>query len=248
MRWRPENVSVCKALDRYVTARGYPWNFARAKRGAAIIARMLTLYYAPGTCALASHLALEYAGAPYQTVRLDFSKQQQRSDDYLKVNPKGRVPALATEAGTITETPALLLFIAQSFPKANLAPLDDLFLLAKANEFNSYLCATVHVAHAHKGRGYRWIDNNEQAIEDMKKKVPQNMGDCFELIEHSMFKSPWVLGERFSICDTYLFTVSGWLKGDGVDIERFPQVAAHRKRMEADPVVQKVLAAQAAPA
>jgi len=210
-----------------------------------MIARMLTLYYAPNTCALASHLALEYSGAPYETVRLDFGKQQQRSPEYLKLNPKGRVPALVTDSGILTETPALLLFIAQSFPKAGLAPLDDAFLLAKVNEFNSYLCSTVHVAHAHRVRGARWVDD-EPAIEAMKKKVPQNMGDCFELIERDMLRGPWVLGERFSICDLYLFTLSGWLKGDGVDIERFPKVAAHRRQLEADPRVQKVLAAQAA--
>ena len=247
LRWRREDVTVCKALDRYVTVRGYPWNIARGKGATAIIPRMLTLYYAPGTCALASHLALEYAAAPYQTVRLDLSKQEQRSTDYLKVNPKGRVPALVTEDGVLTETPALLLFIAQSFPESNLAPLDDPFLLAQANEFNSYLCSTVHVAHAHRVRGSRWADD-EQAIEAMKKKVPQNMGDCFELIERGMFRGPWVLGERFSVCDLYLFTISGWLKSDGVDIERFPKVAAHRKRLEADAVVAKVLAAQAAAA
>jgi glutathione S-transferase len=74
------------------------------------------------------------------------------------------------------------------------------------------------------------------------------MGECFELIENGMFEGPWVLGERFSVCDLYLFTVSGWLKGDGVDVERFPKVAEHRRRLAADPVVQKVLAAQAAPA
>jgi glutathione S-transferase len=209
---------------------------------------MLTLYTAPNTCALASHLALEYAHAPYEAVRLDFHQQQQRSDDYLRLNPKGRVPALVTDRGTLTETPAVLMYIAQSFPQAGLAPLDDPFLLARANEFNSYLCATVHVAHAHRGRGYRWVDDDPQALESMRKKVPQNMGDCFELIEHGMFKGPWVLGERFSICDLYLFTVSGWLKGDGVDVERFPKVAEHRRRLAADPVVQKVLAAQAAPA
>jgi glutathione S-transferase len=211
-----------------------------------MIPRMLTLYYASGTCALASHLALEYSGVPYQTMRLDFSKQEQRSPEYLKLNPKGRVPALLTDQGILTETPALLLFIAQSFPQAGLAPFEDAFLLAKVNEFNSYLCSTVHVAHAHKGRGYRWVDDNEPAIEAMKKKVPQNMGDCFDLIERDMLQGPWVLGERFSICDLYLFTLSGWLKGDGVEIGRFPKVADHRRRLEADPRVQKVLAAQAA--
>ena len=84
---------------------------------------MLTLYYAAGTCALASHLALEFAGAPYEAKRLDFKQQQQRSPEYLRINPKGRVPALVTERGVLTETPALLHYIAQSFPQAQLAPL-----------------------------------------------------------------------------------------------------------------------------
>jgi len=203
---------------------------------------MLTLYYAPATCALASHLALEYAGAAYETVRIDFSKKQQQSPEYLQLNPKGRVPALMTDRGILTETPALLQYISQAFPKAGLAPLDDPFLMARVNEFNTYLCATVHVAHAHRVRGYRWADD-EQAIEAMKKKVPQTMGDCFALIERHMLADPWVLGERFSICDPYLFTLSGWLKGDGVDIQRFPKVAEHSRRMAADPVVLKVLAA-----
>ena len=208
---------------------------------------MLTLYYAPGTCALASHLALEYAGAPYRTVRVDFRQAEQRSPEYLLINPKGRVPALVTDRGILTETPALLQFISQSFPQANLAPLDDPFLLARANEFNSYLCSTVHINHAHRMRGYRWADD-EQAIEAMKKKVPQSVGDSFELIEREMLQGPWVLGERFSICDMYLFTLAQWLEGDGVDPGRYPKVADHRARMGADPVVVKVLAAQRAPA
>lgn len=204
---------------------------------------MLTFYYAPGTCALASHLALEHAGASYTAERIDFKTQQQRSPEYLRVNPKGRVPALATDRGVLTETPALLQFIAQSFPQSGLAPLDDPFLLARMNAFNSYLCSTVHVAHAHRGRGHRWADD-AQAIESMKAKVAQNMGDCFDLIEREMLQGPWVLGERFSTSDLYLFTISGWLEGDGVDIARFPKVAEHRRRLEAEPVVRKVLAAQ----
>ena len=120
---------------------------------------MYKLYYATGTCALASHIALEEAGADYSAVRLDFKANQQQSPDYLKVNPKGRVPALVTDKGIITETPAILAFIAQSFPKAKLAPLDDPFAFAQVQSFNSYLCATVHVAHAHKGRGYRWASD-----------------------------------------------------------------------------------------
>src|SRR5690349_22827230 len=132
---------------------------------------MFSLYYAPGTCALATHIALEEAGAPYQAVLDDFRTQSQRSPDYLAVNPKGRVPALVTESGTLTETPALLCFVAQRFPSAELAPLADPFALAQVQEFNSYLCATVHVAHAHGRRGARWADD-AAAIEAMQKKVP----------------------------------------------------------------------------
>ena len=206
---------------------------------------MPTLYYAPGTCALATHLALEYAGIPYEAVRLNFKEQQQRSAEYLRINPKGRVPALVTEHGALTETPALLQYVAQTWPQARLAPLDDPFLLAKMNEFNSYLCSTVHVAHAHGARGYRWADDAE-AIESMKNKVAQNMGECFELIETQLLKGPWVLGERFSTSDLYLYTLTRWLQGDKVDVQRFPKVADHFARMEAQPQVQKVLAAQRA--
>lgn len=204
---------------------------------------MLTFYYAAGTCALASHLALEHAGARYEAVRLDFKAQQQRSPEYLRVNPKGRVPALANDRGVLTETPALLLFIAQSFPESGLAPLDDAFLLAKMNEFNAYLCATVHVNHAHKGRGYRWVEPEDTAaIEAMRRKVPRTMTESFTLIEEQMLQGPWVLGERFSTCDLYLFTIAGWLEGDGVDIARFPKVADHYRRVQALPEAQKVLA------
>jgi glutathione S-transferase len=206
---------------------------------------MLTLYYAPGTCALATHLALEYAAAPYQAARLNFKEQQQRSPEYLRINPKGRVPALVTERGVLTETPALLQYVAQAFPAAKLAPLDDPFQLAKMNEFNSYLCSTVHVNHAHGGRGHRWSDD-AAAVESMKQKVPQTMTDSFELIETQLLQGPWVLGEHFSTSDLYLFTITRWLENDRVDVKRFPKVADHFARMNAEPQVQKVLAAHKA--
>ena len=204
---------------------------------------MLTLYYAPGTCALASHLALEYSRAAYTTVRIDFSSGQQRSPDYLRLNPKGRVPALVTPQGVLTETPALLQYISQAYPAARLAPLDDAFALARMNEFNSYLCSTVHIAHAHRMRGYRWADD-EPAISAMQRKVAHNIAECFDLIERDMLAGPWVLGARFSVCDMYLFTLAGWMKSDGVERAGFPKVADHYARMAADPVVQNVMAAQ----
>jgi glutathione S-transferase len=204
---------------------------------------MLKLYFATGTCALATHIALEEAAAPYEAVQLDFGSQAQRSPEYLAVNPKGRVPALVTESGTLTETPALLVYVAQRFPTAELAPLADPFALAQVQEFNSYLCATVHVAHAHGRRGSRWADD-AAAIEAMKGKVPATMTDCAALIESKLLKGPWVMGERYTICDPYLFTIATWLEGDGVDTAKLPRVVEHRRRMLARPAVKKAVAAE----
>ncbi len=98
---------------------------------------MIKLYYAAHTCSLASHIALEDAAADYSTVRISFAAGEQRKPEYLAINPKGRAPALATDKGVLTETPAILVFIAQSFPKVRLAPLDDAFLFAQVQAFNS---------------------------------------------------------------------------------------------------------------
>src|SRR5712672_3302329 len=204
-------------------------------------AKMFKLYYAPGTCALASHIALEDAGAEYSTVRISFAGEEQRKPEYLAINPKGRVPALITDRGILTETPAMLAFIAQSFPQAKLAPFDDAFAFAQVQAFNSYLCSTVHVAHAHKGRGYRWA-TDEASFADMKRVVPKSVGASFALIERNMLKGPWVMGETYTICDPYLFTLAGWLEGDSVDLSTLPKVADHRKRMSERPAVQEVVA------
>ena len=201
----------------------------------------LTLYFTPGTCALAVRIALEEAQASYTLERVDFAGQQQRSPEYLAINPKGRVPALVTDEGVLTEAPALLAYVAQRFAQARLAPADA-FGLARMMEFNSYLASTVHIAHAHRPRASRWADEPE-AQAAMQRKVPANMTECFTLIErHYLGDGPWVLGEQYSVADGYLFTVAGWLKSDGVDIAQFPKVHAHSQRMAQRPAVQRALA------
>jgi glutathione S-transferase len=206
----------------------------------------MILYYAPHTCSLASHIALEHAGARYELRRIDFGANAQRSPEYLKLNPKARVPALVTDRGILTETPAMLVFIAQSFPAAKLAPIEDPFALAEVQAFNSYLCSTVHIAHAHRMRGYRWADD-PAAIDAMKKKVPQSVGECFGLIEREMLRGPWAMGEAYTVCDMYLFTLAQWLEADGVDLAKLPRVAEHRRRMAENPVVARAIAAELDP-
>jgi glutathione S-transferase len=206
---------------------------------------MLTLYYSPGACSLASHIALQEAGAAYVARRVDFRTGEQSGPEFSAINPKGRVPALTTPRGALTETPAILAFVAQSFPAARLAPLDDPFAFAEVQAFNSYLCSTVHVAHAHRFRGYRWADE-PSSFEDMRRKVPQTVAACFELIERRMFRGPWAMGAHYSIADAYLFTISQWLESDGVDIANFPKVAEHRARTGERAAVKAALAQEAA--
>lgn len=206
---------------------------------------MLTLYYAPGSCALASHIALEEAGADYVAVAIDLKAGDQRQAAYLALNPLGRVPALAVDGVVLTENAAILAFIAQSFPHAGLAPIDDPLAFARVQGFNVFLASTVHPHHSHGVRGSRWADD-PAAIAAMKAKVPQTVGDCFALIETDWLRGPWVMGETYSICDPYLFTIARWLEGDGVDPARFPKVEAHRRRMAERPAVRKVLADEGA--
>ncbi|MCW5680442.1 MAG: glutathione S-transferase family protein [Xanthobacteraceae bacterium] len=204
---------------------------------------MWTYYFAAHTGALAPHIALEEAGAKYETVRLSFKSEDQRKPEYTAINPKARVPALKTERGVLTEVPAILAFVAQEFPAANLAPLEDPFAFAEVQAFNSYLCSTVHVSHAHRMRGYRWADEPE-AIAAMQRKVPQSVGEGFEMIERHFLRGPWVMGERYTIADPYLYTLTQWMEADGVDRNRFPKVKDHFARVGERPAVKRALAAQ----
>ncbi len=152
---------------------------------------------------------------------------------------------MVTPRGTLTETPAMLAFVAQSFPQARLAPLDDPFAFAQVQAFNSYLCSTVHVAHAHRMRGHRWTDD-PAAIAAMQRHVPKSVGACFEMIESQMFKGPWVMGDTYTIADPYLFTLAQWVEKDGVNLARIPRVISHRGRMAERANVKKAIAQELA--
>ena len=204
---------------------------------------MLTLHTAPGSCSRASHIALEEAGLDYQARYVDFARGDQRQPGFLAINPKGRVPALVTDRGVLTEGPAILAYVAALAPEARLAPTDP-FDFARMQAFNLYLATTIHVAHAHGRRAARWSDD-PAAQASMAAKVSENMSAGFDLIEAGL-DGEWVMGDAYSVADPYLFVFSGWLAGDGVDLARFPKVADHFQRMARRPAVQRVLAWEAA--
>lgn len=201
----------------------------------------MQLFYGPNSIALVSLIVLEEVGAVYTPMRLDLAAGMQRRPDYLALNPKGRVPLLVTDQGALTETPAILTYLAQTHPQADVMPADP-FQAGRVHEMMSYLCSTVHVSHAHKGRGYRWSDD-PQIIAGMKRRVTQNMTDHFGYLE-SRFDGPWAMGAAYTVADAYLFVLCSWAGSDGVDLAAFPKLSAHQAAMKARPAVQRALALQ----
>ena len=198
----------------------------------------MKLYYAPTTISIASVIALDEAGIEFEPVRVDFANAEQTSPAYHAINPKGRVPALITDHGVLTETGAILGYIAACAPDAGLVP-DDPFQAARMQEVMYYLASTAHVNHAHKMRGHRWADD-EAAWASMKARVQANMTACAAFLEEHALTGPFVLGTSVCLADAYLFAVAQWLPGDGVDLAGFPKLSAFCDRFGARPSVARV--------
>lgn len=198
---------------------------------------MLILHCAPTTIAVAVAIALDEAGLPYDLVMVDFANAAQTNAEFLAVNPKGRVPALVTAAGTLTETGAILEYIAET---SELAMPDTPLQAARLREVMYYLASTMHVNHAHKYRGARWATAQE-SLADMRAKVPETMAASCAFLENSLTLDPFI-GDTISIADPYLFVALSWALADDVDLAAFPQLNAFYAMMSARPSVQKALA------
>jgi len=206
---------------------------------------MLKLFYAPNACSLASHIALAEADAEFEAVRLDLKAGEQKKPEYLAVNPKGRVPALVTPRGTLTENVVILGWVAQTYPQAHLKPDGDFFAFSEMQSFNLYLATTIHVTFAHLFRSYRYADS-ESAMAEMKAKVPSSLKEQWKLIEDRLGDGrPWVCGAQYTVADPYLYVFARWLERDGAGgSDAMPLTRAHRTRMQERAAVQKVLATE----
>ncbi|WP_299500939.1 glutathione S-transferase family protein [uncultured Roseobacter sp.] len=201
----------------------------------------MRLYYAPRTISIAVVIALEEAGLPYDSVRVDFQSGEQTSETYLAINPKGRVPALQVSDGTVlTETGALLEYIATQAPEAGLVP-EDPIKAAQMRSVMYYLAATMHVNHAHKMRGHRWADQ-QSSFDDMTAKVPQTMTASAQYFTEACLQGDYVLGDAFSMADPHAYMICSWLVGDGVDLGDFPEIQAYLARMNERASVQSAIA------
>lgn len=201
-------------------------------------AKKMQFYFAPNTIAAASAFALNEAGLDYQAIKIDFASGEQTKPEYLKLNPKARVPALVTNQGAITETGAILEYVAALAPDRGLMPSDP-FAAAKVREMLHYCASTMHVNHAHKFRGSRWADQ-DASLADMTAKVPQTMTASCAYVE-PLIQGPFLFGEQITIADCHLYTICRWLEGDGVDLAAFPKIEEYMAAMSARASVQKAL-------
>ena len=202
-----------------------------------------TLYYAPGACSLAAHIALEEAGGPFETVRLDLARGEQRAARYLAVNERGRVPALVEDGWVLTENSAILRHVARAHPEARLLP-EDPRQLAVVDEWLGWLATAHHIAYAHVRRPERY-STDEAAFPEIRARGADTYGDLCTMTEVRLSNGGWALGERYSVVDPYLLVFWVWARGPALGFDmpaRFPAWTAHARSRAARPAVRAVFA------
>ena len=200
----------------------------------------LVLYYAPGACSLASHIALEETGVPFDAVRIVLGNQEQRSASYLAINPRGKVPTLCAGGRVITENVAILSYLASAYPEAHLLPFDDPPSLGRAYELMSWLTTSVQISFAQMWRPERFVDEDEAKrvlLSDGRRRVLL----AFDEIEQSTGSDRWLLGERFSAVDGLLLVFWRWGKRLEINMADYPNWARHTDRLLERPSVQRVM-------
>ena len=199
----------------------------------------MKLYYSPGACSLADHIALEWIGKPYEAERV--SKQQRKSPEFLKINPAGAVPALQDGDWVLTQNAAILNFLADSFPESRLGGDGSPKSRAEVNKWLSFANSDVHPAF-HPLFGMTAYLGDEGA-EKTKASAKTKLRGLFERADQQLAGKDWLTGSR-SIADPYLYVVSRWAKSSGVDLSGLPNLERFVKNIEADAGVQKVLKAE----
>ena len=166
---------------------------------------MFTLYFCPGTCSMAAHILLEECGADYETIPIALGKGEQRGEAYRKINPHGKVPALAVGDEIITQNVAILPYICRAFPDANMAPMDSAEL-ARALEVAGWLTSAVHPAfslalHPERPGGETSLgDAAEQAIEEAARAT---YWAAMEEIDNRLANRQWMMGDQYTFLDGY---------------------------------------------
>jgi glutathione S-transferase len=200
---------------------------------------MLTLYYAPGACSMASHIGLEECGAPYETKLISFANGEQRSEAYLKVNPRGRVPALSIDGAILVENTAILTYLANKFPAAKLLPADPL-AEARCISTMAWFSNTVHPSFTHINRPERFAD--DPAVHpNLKETGRKNFWANLQEIDAMLKGKDWTMGAQYTVCDPYALICYGWGTRISLPMKELAAYTAFKDRMLLRPAVRKIL-------
>ncbi|WP_428664251.1 glutathione S-transferase family protein [Reyranella sp.] len=199
---------------------------------------MLKLYYAPGACSTASHIGLEESGAKFEGQALSFAKNEQKAPEYLKVNPRGRVPALVTDEGAIVENTAILDYVA-AVHAPQLMPTDPV-RRARALSLMAWFSNNVHPAFTHISRPERFA-TDPSVFDHLKATGRENFHAALKEIDGLFVGKQWILGDTFSVVDGYALVFYGWGKRIGLPVEELKNYTAWKDRMLARPAVRRVL-------
>ena len=202
-----------------------------------------TLYYAPGSCALAPHILLEEVGDPYQVILVSTDAGQTRSEPFHRLNSKARVPVLTEGDWTLTEASAISLHIATSSPSAMLMP-DGVHGLVRAIEWTNWL-ATVHATAVRMiWRPLEFVSAGSTAG-DVVAHGHSHLANAFQLIESRLEASEWAVGTRYSYVDAYILVFYRWGNRMHLDMRTtYPQWTRHTERLLTRPAVQRALEAE----
>jgi glutathione S-transferase len=198
---------------------------------------MMTLYFSPGACSLASHIGLEETSAPYELKPILLAKGQQRTEDYLKINPRGKVPALSVDGKILVENTAILTYLARRFPEKGLMPTDP----AEEARCIGTMCwfsSVVHPSYQRFHRPERFAEN-EAAHAGVKENGRKMFWANLQEIDSMIQANDWVMGREFTAVDPYALVFYGWGARSGFPMKELSAYTDWQERMMKRPTVKK---------
>ncbi len=198
----------------------------------------MKLYYAPGACSLASHIALHETGLAFEIEKVDFATKKTASGkDFNQVNPKGYVPAIKLNDGSVlTEGGAILQYIADQQPDSGLAPKAGTMERYRLQEWLTFIGTEIHKTFSPLF--------NKSAAEEVKNNARNLLTKRLGYVETQLANKPYLMGDKFSVADAYLFTVVNWSNFTGFDLGPFPKLKEYMARVAARPKVQAAMQAE----
>lgn len=199
----------------------------------------MKLYFAPATCSLSPHIVLQELRLPYDLVRVDNrTKRTSEGGDFMTINPKGYVAALVLDTGDVlTEGPAIVQYLADLYPESGLAPANGTLERVRLQEWLNFITSEIHAGSSPLF--------NKDLPEYMKTFLKARLSRRFDFIESRLTTQKYLIGNRFTVADAYLYTVLSWMKGFGIDLKRWPNVAAYLRRIGVRPSVAAALEREA---